>query len=62
MIKDEEIDGVELKFSIRFNQNDNREYLDKAAELQDKIANSIEDLGHDFIVGIGKPILKSELC
>lgn len=38
MIKDEEIGGVELEFSIRFNQNDDREYLDKVTELQDKIA------------------------
>ena len=61
MVKDEEIGGVELEFSIRFNQNDNREYLDKVIELQDKIADSIEELGHNFIIGTGKPILKSEL-
>lgn len=61
MVKDEEIGGVELEFSIRFNQNDNRKYLDKVIELQDKIADSIEELGHNFIIGTGKPILKSEL-
>ena len=61
MIKNEEISGIELKFSIRFNQNDNREYLDKATELQDRIEDLIEELGHSFIVGTGKPILKSEL-
>ena len=61
MIKNEEIGGVELEFSIRFNQNDDRKYLDKVTELQDKIADSIEELGHSFIIGTGKPILKSEL-
>lgn len=61
MIKNEEIGGVELEFSIRFNQNDDRKYLDKVIELQDKIADSIEELGHSFIIGTGKPILKSEL-
>lgn len=61
MIKNEEISGIELKFSIRFNQNDDREYLDKATELQDRIEDLIEELGHSFIVGTGKPILKSEL-
>ena len=61
MIKNEEIGGIELEFSIRFNQNDDREYLDKVIELQDKIEDSIEELGHNFIVGISKPILKSKL-
>lgn len=61
MIKNEEIGGIELEFSIRFNQNDDREYLDKVTELQDRIADLIEELDHNFIVGIGKPILKSEL-
>ena len=61
MIKNEEIGGIELEFSIRFNQNDDREYLDKVTELQDKIIDLIEELGHNFIVGNGKPILKSEL-
>ena len=61
MIKNEEIGGIELEFSIRFNQNDDREYLDKATELQDEITDLIEELGNNFIVGIGKPILKSEL-
>ena len=61
MIKNEEIGGIELEFSIRFNQNDDREYLDKVTELQDEIADLIEELGHNFIVGNGKPILKSEL-
>ena len=59
MIKNEEIGGIELEFSIRFNQNDDREY--KVTELQDRIADLIEELGHNFIVGTGKPILKSEL-
>lgn len=57
----EEIGGIELEFSIRFNQNDDREYLDKVTELQDEIADLIEELGHNFIIGTGKPILKSEL-
>ena len=61
MIKNEEIGGIELEFSIKFNQNDDREYLDKATELQDRIEDLIEELGHSFIVGSGKPILKSEL-
>ena len=61
MIKNEEIDGIELEFSIKFNQNDDREYLDKVNELQDRIADLIEELGHNFIIGTGKPILKSEL-
>ena len=61
MIKNEEIGGIELEFSIRFNQNDDREYLDKVSELQDRIADLIEELGHNFIIGTGKPILKSEL-
>ena len=61
MIKNEEIGGIELEFSISFNQNDDREYLDKATELQDRIADLIEELGHNFIVGSSKPILKSEL-
>ena len=61
MIKNEEIGGIELEFSIRFNPNDDREYLDKVTELQDKIADLIEELGHNYIVGFGKPILKSAL-
>ena len=61
MIKNEEIGGIELEFSIKFNQNDDREYLDKATELQDRIEDLIEELGHNFIIGTGKPILKSEL-
>lgn len=60
-IKDEDISGVELQFSIRFNPNDNREYLHKVTELQDKITDSIEELGHNFVIGTGKPILKTEL-
>ena len=59
--KNEEIGGIKLEFSIKFNQNDDREYLDKVTELQDRIADLIEELGHNFIVGTGKPILKSEL-
>ena len=61
MIKNEEIGGIELEFSIRFNQNDDRGYLDKVIELQDGITDLIEELGHNFIIGTGKPILKSEL-
>ena len=61
MIKNEEIGGIKLEFSIRFNKNDDKEYLDKVTELQDKIADLIEELGHSFIVVTGKPILKSEL-
>lgn len=61
MIKNKEIGGIELEFSIRFNQNDDREYLDKVIELQDEIADLIGELGHNFIIGTGKPILKSEL-
>ena len=61
MIKNEEIGGIELEFSIRFNQNDDRGYLDKVIELQDEITDLIEELGHNFIIGTGKPILKSEL-
>ena len=61
MIKNEEIVGIELEFSIRFNQNDDRGYLDKVIELQDEITDLIEELGHNFIIGTGKPILKSEL-
>ena len=61
MIKNEEIGGTELEFSIRFNQNDDRGYLDKVIELQDEITDLIEELGHNFIIGTGKPILKSEL-
>lgn len=60
-IKDEDVRGVKLQFSIRFNSDDSREYLDKVAELQDKIADSIEECGHDFVIGTGRPIMKSEL-
>jgi len=56
--KEEEIVGVELSLSINFNEDDKRDYVDKVMELSEKIADTIEDLGHEFVIITGKPCLK----
>lgn len=61
MINEKDIDGVRLKFSIKFNKDDDREYIEKVAELQDKITDVINELQHNFMIGSGEPIVKSEI-
>jgi hypothetical protein len=58
IIGDSEIGGVELKFSVEFNVKDKRTYIEIVSELQDEIADIIENLGHNFVSGTGKPIKK----
>lgn len=60
-INEEDICGVELKISIRFNSKESKKYIDIVTELFDDINDVIEESGHTYIVGIGKPILKNEL-
>lgn len=60
-IKEEGIGGIELTYSIRFNLDDNRRYVEIVNELMNKFEAVIDELGHDITIGTGKPILNSEL-
>lgn len=55
------IRGVELTFSIIFDEIDKRTYINKVSEIQNKITDVIKELNHNFIIGSGKPILQSEM-
>lgn len=60
MIQEKDICGVELEFSVEFNENDKREYEEKVFEIQNRITDVINELKYNFVVGTGNPILKSE--
>lgn len=53
--------GFVLTTSVVFNKNDNRDFKNIVVDIEDKILDLIESMGHTVIVGNGKPILKSEL-
>lgn len=55
------IGGTKITVGIKINIDDNREYLDIVSELQDKIADTIESLGHEFVIVTSKPIDEEEL-
>ncbi len=49
--------GSRMVFSIEFNPEDNREYIDKVIELQDTITEVIEDkLGHTLGFSTANPL------
>lgn len=49
--------GVKLIFSIKFNENDQRKYIEKVSEIQDKIDDAIGELKHNFVFGTSEAIL-----
>lgn len=61
MIEEKDIGGVKLEFSIEFNENDQRKYIEKVSEIQDRITDVINELNHNFVFGTGNVILKSEI-
>lgn len=61
MIEEKDIAGVKLEFSIEFNENDQRKYIEKVSEIQDRITDVINELNHNFVFGTGNVILKSEI-
>lgn len=61
MIEEKDIGGVKLEFSIEFNENDQRKYIEKVSEIQDRITDVINELNHYFVFGTGNVILKSEI-
>lgn len=61
MSKEKNIIGFVLTTSIIFNSDDKRSHKEIVTELEDKVLDLIEELGHDVLVGKGKPILKSEV-
>lgn len=56
-----DIGGVKLEFSIEFNENDQRKYIEKVSEIQDRVTDVINELKHNFVFGTGEAILKSEI-
>ena len=61
MIDEEIVREVRLTFLIEFNEKDERNYIDKVSEMQEKIIELMEEMNHNPIVGTGAPILKSEM-
>jgi hypothetical protein len=54
--------GTEIQVRIKLNVNDDDgEYIDIVSELQDKIVDTIESLGHEFIICSSKPIDISDI-
>jgi len=61
VIEEKDISGVKLEFSIEFNENDQRKYIEKVSEIQDRVTDVINELKHNFVFGTGEAILKSEI-
>ena len=60
-IKESDIGGAEIKLGIRFNECDEREYLDIVDELINKMADVVEECGHENLVSMGRPLKHSEV-
>lgn len=53
--------GAELKFTVEFNKDDDREYLDIISEIENAVFDILDKRGHMFVSASSKGLTKREL-
>lgn len=53
--------GAELKFTVEFNKDDEREYLEIISEIENAVFEVLDKRGHAFVSASSKGLTEREL-